>query len=65
MDGRPVIIRLLDPPLHEFLPSYDILVQDLADLKVQLQHFHTLSEIDHGPGRGPPEGGHPEPGSRP
>ena len=41
-----MIIRLLDPPLHEFLPSYDHLVQDLADLKVQIQHFHTLSEID-------------------
>ena len=46
MDGLPVIIRLLDPPLHEFLPGYDNLVQDLADLKVRLQHFHTLSEID-------------------
>ena len=46
MDGNPVIIRLLDPPLHEFLPSYDTLVQELADLKVRLQHFHTLSEID-------------------
>ncbi|GIV76996.1 pyruvate, phosphate dikinase [Litorilinea aerophila] len=46
MDGQPVIIRLLDPPLHEFLPSYDQLVQDLADLKVRLQHYHTLSEID-------------------
>ena len=43
MDGNPVIIRLLDPPLHEFLPAYDSLVQDLADLKVRLQHFHTLS----------------------
>lgn len=46
MDGQPVIIRLIDPPLHEFLPSYDELVQRLADLKVQLQHFHTLSDID-------------------
>ncbi len=46
MDGQPVIIRLLDPPLHEFLPAHDDLVQELADLKVQLQHFHTLSEID-------------------
>ena len=46
MYGQPVIIRLLDPPLHEFLPSYHELVQDLADLKVRLQHFHTLSEID-------------------
>ena len=47
MDGQPVIIRLLDPPLHEFLPSHDSLVQELADLKVRLQHFHTLSEIDN------------------
>jgi pyruvate, orthophosphate dikinase len=46
MAGQPVIIRLLDPPLHEFLPSYHDLVRDLADLKVRLQHFHTLSEID-------------------
>ncbi|MCL4859986.1 MAG: pyruvate, phosphate dikinase [Caldilineaceae bacterium] len=46
MAGQPVIIRLLDPPLHEFLPSHHQLVQELADLKVQLQHFHTLSEID-------------------
>ena len=46
MDGFPVIIRLLDPPLHEFLPSFHDLVADLADLKVRLQHFHTLSEID-------------------
>ncbi len=47
MDGQPVIIRLLDPPLHEFLPGFHDLVSELADLKVQLQHFHTLSEIDN------------------
>ena len=46
MSGLPVIIRLIDPPLHEFLPSHDELIRDLADLKVQLQHFHTLSEVD-------------------
>lgn len=46
MAGLPVIIRLLDPPLHEFLPAHNQLVQELADLKVRLQHFHTLSEID-------------------
>jgi len=46
MAGQTVIIRLLDPPLHEFLPSQHQLVQELADLKVRLQHFHTLSEID-------------------
>jgi pyruvate,orthophosphate dikinase len=32
--------------LHEFLPAYDELIQDLADLKVRLQHMHTMSEID-------------------
>ncbi len=47
MDGCPVIIRLLDPPLHEFLPSQHALVQELADLKVQLQHFRSMSEIDN------------------
>ena len=46
MDGYPVIIRLIDPPLHEFLPTFETLIQDLADLKVRLQHYHTLSEID-------------------
>lgn len=46
MEGQSVIIRLLDPPLHEFLPSHETLVQDLTDLKVRLQHFRTLSEID-------------------
>ncbi|MDH3212492.1 MAG: pyruvate, phosphate dikinase [Myxococcales bacterium] len=46
MNGLPVIIRLLDPPLHEFMPAYDELVQDLADLKVRLRHLHTMSEID-------------------
>ncbi len=46
MDGLPVIIRLIDPPLHEFLPAHDELIRDMADLKVRLQHFHTLSEID-------------------
>ncbi len=47
MEGRPVTIRLLDPPLHEFLPSYDELVQELADLKLQIQHFRTMGEVDH------------------
>ena len=46
IDGHAVIIRLIDPPLHEFLPSFEELVQGLADLKARTQHFHTLSEID-------------------
>lgn len=30
MDGRPVTIRLLDPPLHEFLPHDDAVRRQLA-----------------------------------
>ena len=31
MEGLPVVIRLLDPPLHEFLPHTDAEMQELAD----------------------------------
>ncbi len=34
MSRRPVIIRLLDAPLHEFLPPYDELLIELAALRV-------------------------------
>ncbi|MFZ0725242.1 MAG: pyruvate, phosphate dikinase [Desulfobacterales bacterium] len=46
MDGLPVILRLIDPPLHEFLPSHVELMGELTDLKIRLQHAGTLSEID-------------------
>ncbi|NNK92396.1 MAG: pyruvate, phosphate dikinase [Acidimicrobiia bacterium] len=46
MDGLPVIIRLIDPPLHEFLPSFEDLTHDLADHKIRLTHAETLDEID-------------------
>ena len=29
MDGLPVVIRLLDPPLHEFLPKYEDLLREV------------------------------------
>ncbi len=32
MDGLPVVIRTLDPPLHEFLPKREELMVDLARL---------------------------------
>jgi pyruvate, orthophosphate dikinase len=32
MDGLPVTIRLLDPPLHEFLPKYTDLIEEHARL---------------------------------
>jgi len=46
MDGLPVIMRLLDPPLHEFLPNHDALLRELADLKIRLKHAGNLAEID-------------------
>ncbi len=39
MDGLPVIIRLIDPPLHEFLPSQE-------DLLVEVTRMRTLGETD-------------------
>ncbi|MBT8218126.1 MAG: pyruvate, phosphate dikinase [Acidimicrobiia bacterium] len=46
MDGLPVIIRLIDPPLHEFLPGYEELTSDLADLKIRLSHATDLTSVD-------------------
>jgi pyruvate,orthophosphate dikinase len=46
MDGLPVILRLIDPPLHEFLPSHIELMGELTDLKIRLQHATNLAQID-------------------
>ena len=46
MQGLPVVIRLIDPPLHEFLSNHIDLLRDLADLKIRLQHAGNLKEID-------------------
>ncbi|MBS7622104.1 pyruvate, phosphate dikinase [Candidatus Bathyarchaeota archaeon] len=35
MNGLPVTVRLLDPPLHEFLPSIEGLLREIADMKAQ------------------------------
>jgi pyruvate, orthophosphate dikinase len=37
MERRPVIIRLLDAPLHEFLPPYETLRTELVELKASGQ----------------------------
>ncbi|MHB8157132.1 MAG: pyruvate, phosphate dikinase [Desulfocucumaceae bacterium] len=34
MEGLPVTIRLLDPPLHEFLPNAEELAVDIARLRI-------------------------------
>ncbi len=40
MDGLPCTIRLLDPPLHEFLPDH-------ADLRVRVAVAEARGEADH------------------
>ncbi len=46
MEGFPVIIRLLDPPLHEFLPSIEELTLEINELKMRLKNAETLREMD-------------------
>jgi pyruvate,orthophosphate dikinase len=37
MNGYPVIIRLIDPPLHEFLPSEESLLEEVVTMRVKGQ----------------------------
>ena len=46
MAGLPVTIRLLDPPLHEFLPNAEELLTELGDLKMAVQKAASLSDMD-------------------
>jgi pyruvate,orthophosphate dikinase len=53
MDGYPVIIRTLDPPLHEFLPKRENLMVDIARLphasgkeKKQMSESYGISAGD-------------------
>jgi pyruvate,orthophosphate dikinase len=41
MDGLPVIIRLIDPPLHEFLPSFEDLLVDVTQLRMDVNRVGT------------------------
>jgi pyruvate,orthophosphate dikinase len=45
MAGLPVTIRLLDPPLHEFLPSAEELAEELRRLKEFETTFSTMENI--------------------
>jgi pyruvate,orthophosphate dikinase len=37
MDGYPVIIRLIDPPLHEFMPDEEALLEEVITMRVKGQ----------------------------
>lgn len=48
MEGMPVVIRLLDPPLHEFLPHTDAEMQELADkMGMTLQQVKNRANALH------------------
>jgi pyruvate,orthophosphate dikinase len=44
MDGLPVIIRLIDPPLHEFLPRPDELIKEIYELKLSGASKNSIEE---------------------
>ncbi|RLC89828.1 MAG: pyruvate, phosphate dikinase [Chloroflexi bacterium] len=46
MDGKPVIMRLIDPPMHEFLPSYHELIEKVATLKVTAPDSEELKDAE-------------------
>jgi pyruvate,orthophosphate dikinase len=46
MAGFPVTIRLLDPPLHEFLPHYDELLEEQVRLKALGQNPTRVKELE-------------------
>ncbi len=43
-DGYPVVIRLIDPPLHEFLPSYEELLVEVTRLEDKGGNEQELKE---------------------
>jgi pyruvate,orthophosphate dikinase len=45
MNGLPVTIRLLDPPLHEFLPSIEELINDINRLKEFSNIMDSLEQL--------------------
>ncbi|GIV05796.1 MAG: pyruvate, phosphate dikinase [Fimbriimonadales bacterium] len=44
MQGLPVTIRLIDPPLHEFLPRYEDLIRETTQLEITAPDSPELAE---------------------
>jgi pyruvate,orthophosphate dikinase len=48
MSGLPVIIRLLDPPLHEFLPKEEVDIKDMAkEMHVDIKKIKDIISSLH------------------
>ncbi|MEM1983375.1 MAG: pyruvate, phosphate dikinase [Sulfolobales archaeon] len=46
MDGLPVIIRLIDPPLHEFLQAPEEILKELYESKIKGANDETIKELE-------------------
>ncbi|MFC1802573.1 pyruvate, phosphate dikinase [Thermoproteota archaeon] len=47
MDGYPVIIRLIDPPMHEFLPPREELLKEVTELQCTGKNQEELKEKEY------------------
>ena len=48
MDGYPVTVRLLDPPLHEFIPHEDSQLEELSnDMGVAFEKLRAIRDSLH------------------
>ncbi|MFQ5987398.1 MAG: pyruvate, phosphate dikinase [Dehalococcoidia bacterium] len=47
MAGKPVVIRLIDPPLHEFLPSYERVLVETTELRIRGNNPAKLAESEN------------------
>ena len=46
MDGYPVIVRLIDPPMHEFLPPREELIEEVTRLRCTGEDAAKLAELE-------------------
>ncbi len=46
LEGLPVTIRLLDPPLHEFLPNFTEVTVELEDLRRKGKNKRKIAELE-------------------
>jgi pyruvate,orthophosphate dikinase len=46
MDGTPVVVRLLDPPVHEFLPSQREVELEIAERRLSGEAVADLERLD-------------------
>jgi pyruvate,orthophosphate dikinase len=46
MDGLPVIIRLIDPPLHEFLPAPEEVLRDVYEAKTKGASEESIKQLE-------------------